>query len=53
VTLAPAPGGGLRVVEVDPNFRYATFIQKGDIFRAMDGKPLAALEDLPVRFRDA
>jgi hypothetical protein len=45
-TLAPQPGGGLKVVDADLKTNIGQMLKKGDLLRAVNGAPVATLEDL-------
>jgi len=45
-TLAPQPGGGLKIVDADLKSNIGQMLKKGDILRAVNDAPLTTLEDL-------
>jgi hypothetical protein len=45
-TVAPVPGGGLKILEIDPMSAYATILRKGDVLRSVNGAPVTGLQDL-------
>jgi hypothetical protein len=52
-TLASQPGGGLKIVDMDLKDTFGKVLQKGDVLRSLNGKPVAGVEDLRPLFEPA